>query len=179
MAVLNPVRGFEPNWSTHPGEHLEEYLEVHGLKQAEFARRAGLTPKLVSEIINGKNPVTPETALKLERVLGLKAEIWLRLQTSWDLFQARQREREAAPETKSWLSKFPIKDMKALKLLPDTRDDNVLLNSLLAILGIGEPAASAISCTWHERSMVMNHHAASSTERPTVRRPWLRRMAAF
>lgn len=141
MAVLNPVRGFEPNWSTHPGEHLEEYLEVHGLKQAEFARRAGLTAKHVSEIINGKNPVTPETALKLERVLGLKAEIWLRLQTSWDLFQARKREREAAPETKSWLSKFPVKDLKALKLLPDTRDENVLLNSLLAILGIGEPAA--------------------------------------
>jgi addiction module HigA family antidote len=90
MAELNPARGFEPNWSTHPGEHIAEYLEENGWSQAELARRAGLTPKLVSEIINGKNPVTPETALKLERVLGLKAEVWLGLQSSWDLFHARQ-----------------------------------------------------------------------------------------
>ena len=96
MAVLNPVRGFEPNWSAHPGEHLAEYLEVDGLTQAEFARRAGLTPKLVSEIINGKNPVTPESALKLDSVLGLKAEIWLGLQASWALFHARKRELEVA-----------------------------------------------------------------------------------
>ena len=92
MSDMTPVRGFAPNWSTHPGEHLEEYLDAHGWNQAELARRAGLTPKLVSEIINGKNPVTPETALKLERVPGLKAEVWLGLQSSWDLFQARKRE---------------------------------------------------------------------------------------
>ncbi len=101
MAVLNPTRGFEPNWSTHPGEHIDEYLEVNGWSQAELARRAGLTPKLVSEIINGKNPVTPDTALKLERVLGLKAEIWMGLQTGWDLFQARKRLHKPDPKRRS------------------------------------------------------------------------------
>lgn len=100
MVAMNPVRGFEPNWTTYPGEHLEEYINENGWSQAELARRAGLTAKLISEIISGKNPVTPETALKLERVLGLKAEVWLGLQSSWDLFHARQREREAAPERK-------------------------------------------------------------------------------
>ena len=34
--------------------------------------------------------------------------------------------------------------------------------SWVAIVGV--PAASAISCAWHDRSIVMNHHAASSTE---------------
>src|SRR5438445_217727 len=43
----------------------------------------------------------------------------------------------------------------------------------------GVPAASAISCTWQERSIVTNHHTASSTDWPTVSRPWLRRMAAL
>ena len=46
-------------------------------------------------------------------------------------------------------------------------------------IGIGVPAASASSCAWHVRSMVMNHHAASSTVWPTVRSPWLARMAAL
>ena len=40
-------------------------------------------------------------------------------------------------------------------------------------------AASARSCTWHDRSMVMNHHTASSTVPPTVIRPWLCRIAAL
>ena len=46
-------------------------------------------------------------------------------------------------------------------------------------IGIGVPAASASNCAWHERSIVMNHHAASSTEWPTVSSPWLRRITAF
>ena len=91
MAKMKAARGFEPNWATHPGEHIEEYLEVNGWSQAELARQAGLTPKLVSEVLNQKNPVTPDTALKLEKALGLKAEIWMGLQTRWDLLQARRR----------------------------------------------------------------------------------------
>ena len=43
----------------------------------------------------------------------------------------------------------------------------------------GVPAEEASIWAWHDRSMVMNHHTASSTEWPTVRRPWLRRMAAL
>ena len=46
-------------------------------------------------------------------------------------------------------------------------------------MSTGVPAASASSCAWHERSIVMNHHAASSTVRPTVSRPWFARMAAL
>src|SRR6266511_4321788 len=46
-------------------------------------------------------------------------------------------------------------------------------------IGTGVPAASASSCTWHERSIAMNHQAASPTEPPTVSRPWLRRITAF
>ena len=91
MTKMKPLRGFEPSWATHPGEHIAEYLEVNRWSQAELARRAGLTPKLVSEIVNQKNPVTPETALKLEQTLGLKAEIWMGIQTRWDLLQARRR----------------------------------------------------------------------------------------
>ena len=46
-------------------------------------------------------------------------------------------------------------------------------------MSTGVPAASAISWAWQDRSMVMNHQAASSTDWPTVSRPWLRRMTAL
>ncbi|WP_375275777.1 HigA family addiction module antitoxin [Methylorubrum thiocyanatum] len=132
---------FVPQWATHSGEHLAEYIEERGWSQAEFARLAGLTPKLVSTIINGTNPVTPETALRLEHVLGLKAYIWTGLQAEWDLFQARERERESAERQADWLKQFPVKELKACGRLPDTRDIGRLFGEMLTMLGIGTAQA--------------------------------------
>lgn len=146
VMMAEEKNGWAPDWATHPGEHLAEYLDVRGWSQAEFARLADLTPKLVSEIINGKNPVTPETAIKLERVLGLKDYIWLGLQRDWDLYQARRRAMELAPEQRSWLTRFPIKEMKAQGLLPDTTCDGSLFDALLRLLGVGDPGAYAAKC---------------------------------
>ncbi|MGO9483516.1 MAG: HigA family addiction module antitoxin [Rhodomicrobium sp.] len=129
------------NWATHPGEHLEEYLDARGLTQAQLARIAGLTPKLISEIINKKNPVSPETAIALERVLGLKAYIWTGLQANWDLFQARQRAGQTATTHEAWLSRFPIKELKTRGVLPNTQDIGVQLDRLLHFLGVGRPEA--------------------------------------
>lgn len=89
IARGNDPPDWTPDWATHPGEHLAETIEANGWSQAEFARLSGLTPKLVSTIIAGRNPVTPDTAVKLERVLDVKAEVWLNLQANWDLFQLR------------------------------------------------------------------------------------------
>ena len=50
---------------------------------------------------------------------------------------------------------------------------------MLGSISTGFPAASAISWAWQDRSIVMNHHAASSTECPTVSRPWFRRITAL
>jgi addiction module HigA family antidote len=80
-----------PNWAVHPGEILAARLESHGMSQAELARRAGLTRKLVSEIINGKNPVSPNTAIRLRKVFEMEPIVWLNLQAQYDLFEAQRR----------------------------------------------------------------------------------------
>lgn len=141
MTMRTKAGAWSPNWATHPGEHLAEYIETKGWSQAEFARIADLSPKLVSTIVTGKNPVTPDTAIKLERVLGVKAQIWLNLQTNWDLFEARAGEerKAASPQTKSWLNLFPVNDLKARGRLPDTKDEGLLMGGLLAFVGIGSP----------------------------------------
>jgi addiction module HigA family antidote len=72
-----------------PGEILlREFLEPLGVTQAAFARRIGVTPTRLSEIIHGKRPVTIDTALRLERALGFKAESWLRMQLAVDMYDA-------------------------------------------------------------------------------------------
>src|SRR5262245_16646768 len=70
---------FEPSSVPHPGEMIVDYLEFFGWSQRELARRTGLTPKTISEICNGKAPITPPTALALERVFQRPARFWLSL----------------------------------------------------------------------------------------------------
>jgi addiction module HigA family antidote len=51
------------------------------MTQAELAERAGKPEKTISEIISGKAAITPETALQLERVLGVPASFWNNLES--------------------------------------------------------------------------------------------------
>ncbi len=83
---------FAPDWAVHPGEVLQEHLEAREMSQAELARQADLSRKLICDIIHGRNPITAKTAVRLEKVLDIGAETWLRLQNQWDLHQARQAE---------------------------------------------------------------------------------------
>ena len=74
---------------THPGEMLlEEFLKPLGISQSAFAIRLGVSFPRLNEIIRGKRAVTPDTALRLARVLGMSADFWLGLQTDWDLWHA-------------------------------------------------------------------------------------------
>ena len=74
---------------THPGEMLyEEFIKPLGLTQAELARRLGVSYPRLNEIVRGKRSVTPDTALRLSRVLGMSADFWLGLQQDWDLWRA-------------------------------------------------------------------------------------------
>lgn len=76
---------------THPGEMLrEEFLTPLGLTQRECAQRLGVSYPRLNEIIHARRGVTPDTALRLERLLGMEAQFWLNLQLAWDLYHARR-----------------------------------------------------------------------------------------
>ena len=62
-----------PDIVSAPGETLEEILEMRGMSQAELADRTGRPKKTINEIIRGKAAITAETALQLEKVLGIPA----------------------------------------------------------------------------------------------------------
>lgn len=134
---------FQPNWAIHPGEMLEEYLETLGVSQAEFARRADLTPKLVNTILKGHNPVESDTALALERVTGTKAYIWTGMQKEWELQRSRvsERQRHQASSVSTWLEQFPVKELIARGVLPKSRDVHALREGLLSFFGVANEAA--------------------------------------
>jgi addiction module HigA family antidote len=89
---------------THPGEMLfEEYVKPLELTQTELARRLGVSYPRLNEIIKGRRSVTPDTALRLSRVLGMSADFWLGLQQDWDLWHAMN-----SPEAKQIYRLKPI-----------------------------------------------------------------------
>ena len=71
---------------------LNEFLEPHGISQTDFAQRLGISFVRLNEIINGRRGMTPDTALRLEKVLGMSADFWLGLQLDWDLWNAMHSE---------------------------------------------------------------------------------------
>ena len=95
-ATLGPERLPTHRPPTHPGEMLlEEFLKPLGISQSEFAVRLGVSFPRLNEIVRGKRSVTPDTALRLARVLEMPAEFWLGLQQDWDLWHALRSETAA------------------------------------------------------------------------------------
>lgn len=73
---------------THPGEMLlEEFLKPLHMTQSELAEKLEVSYPRVNELIHEKRGVTPDTALRLERLFGMEAQFWLNLQLAWDLYQ--------------------------------------------------------------------------------------------
>src|ERR1700681_581286 len=76
----------------HPGEIVrDQCLEPLRLSVTNAAKGLGVTRKTLSELLNGHSGISPEMALRLEKAFGGTAETWLRMQVTYDLWQAEQR----------------------------------------------------------------------------------------
>ncbi|WP_265946290.1 HigA family addiction module antitoxin [Dechloromonas sp. A34] len=76
----------------HPGETLkEDVLPALGLTVTEAAVQLGISRVQFSRVINGRAPISPDLALRLEQwIPSTPADVWLKMQTSYDLWQARR-----------------------------------------------------------------------------------------
>lgn len=75
----------------HPGEILlEGYINELGLSISQTALMLGISRKHLSNIVNCKVPITPETALKIAKCFKTSPEIWLKEQLAYDLWHAQQ-----------------------------------------------------------------------------------------
>ena len=90
MEIFNPP---------HPGEIIrEDCLAPAGLSVTEAAVRLGVSRQSVSELINGRNGISADMALRLEKAGWGPALSWLRNQVSYDLWQARNRDQAQGDE---------------------------------------------------------------------------------
>ena len=78
--------GFMPS---HPGLLLKDEVEYRGISQYALSEKMQISYSVVNEILNGKRPLTPTTALKFEAALGVDADTLMRMQTKYNMQIAR------------------------------------------------------------------------------------------
>ena len=110
---------YNPNKAIHSGATLAEVLEASNMTQSELAERTGLTPKTISEILQGKNPITPETATKLSAVFGTSATFWNNLERNYQETLVRLKEQERLDVEADALGNFGCyKELAYWKYIP-------------------------------------------------------------
>jgi HTH-type transcriptional regulator/antitoxin HigA len=139
--VADPRSPWSPGWAVVPGEVLEEALEDREMSQAELARRTGRPMKTISEIVNGKASITPDTAIQLERALGISASFWNGLEARYRETLARERAHRDLETHVSWLDHFPIREMVGLGVLPARESNVATVGDLLSFFGVASPSA--------------------------------------
>ncbi len=162
---------YSPDYAVPPGWVLEERLEVEGISHAEFARRCGRSPKLISEIISAKAPLEPGTALQFEKVLGVDASIWLGIESDYRLHRAREAEAGEAAASAEWIKTFPVRDLVKRGCFRRPESDVDTVSKLLAFFRVGSVDA------WTARYGLANvayRHSRSFKSNEAALATWLR-----
>ncbi len=93
-----------------PGDFLKEELNARNWNQTEMAEIIGRPPRVVNEIILGKRAITPETAVQLGEALGTGPEIWMNLESQYQLSKIERTDNLVARKAKLY-GKFPVREM--------------------------------------------------------------------
>ena len=163
---------FEPNFEVPPGETLAETLETVGMTQAELSERMGRPLKTINEIVAGKAMITSDTALQLEKVLGVPASFWTNHERLYRDALARRRETSELEHQLDWLKTMPVKELvRAGWISPDAGRVGQLraVLSFFGVAGVEEWRA-----IWKSPEAVFRQSAASAANLGATA-AWLRK----
>lgn len=89
-AMAHPARP-DKTPARHPGIVLADLLDENRLSVRAVAEAIGLSHATLNKVLNETGPITAETAARLAAYFGTGAELWLNLQSAYDLAQVRER----------------------------------------------------------------------------------------
>ena len=81
---MNPV-------NVHPGEALNEFLADYGLSQSQLARELRVPVRRINTIVRGERSITADTAVRLARYFGNRANFWLGLHELFDINETEKK----------------------------------------------------------------------------------------
>jgi len=142
------------------------------MSQAQLAERTGRPKKTINEIIRGKAAITAETALQLERVLGIPATFWIAREQNYREALARSRELDAFSREADWLDQIPYRAMVKFGWITGYREKALQLEEVLRFFGVASP--TSWNGLWNAYSPAFRQSPSFSTE-PGATAAWLRK----
>lgn len=153
---------FEPDWVSPPGATIADLLEERGWSQQEAAQRLDYSEKHVSQLINGKVPLTEDAAMRLSSVLGAPVGFWLTREAQYRERLAKQEATSRFAAWQDWLEHIPVRELMAVgkidKRRIDARSKPGIVEQCLAFFGVASPDG------WHARYGTLQHQFRRSRE---------------
>jgi HTH-type transcriptional regulator/antitoxin HigA len=129
---------FEPDYAVPPGATLQEMSKSLGMSQKELALRTSLTVQTLNRIYKGVQPITYETANRLELVTGVPARFWNNLESQYREQLERMEEKERLAEGLKWLKMIPLKELLRRKAVQAHKDSVLQLREVLTFYGVSD-----------------------------------------
>ncbi|MBW1851894.1 MAG: helix-turn-helix domain-containing protein [Deltaproteobacteria bacterium] len=163
--------GFEPDYAVPPGETLKEVMESLDMSQKELAIRTGLTVQSLNRIFKGDQPISYETANKLELATNVPARMWNNLEAQYREQLAKIKEREQLETDLDWLKTIPTQELIQRQAIVPQKDRVLLLRETLKFYGVSR--VSAWSDIWEEPAVAARRSQCFETN-PGSASAWIR-----
>lgn len=129
------------DYGVKPGELIRFELNARGLSQADLATRAGVSAKHLNQVIQDAVPLSADTALRLERALGIPAAILTQADAVNQANKQRTKFRETLAEHAAWFAQFPRQIMLQLQVITGHEPLEAQIEKLLEYLGVADSKA--------------------------------------
>jgi HTH-type transcriptional regulator/antitoxin HigA len=146
----------------HPGEFIKEELEARGWTNADLAEIMGRHPNQISLIVRGDQDITPETAKQLSAAFGTSAQLWLNLQSTFNLSKSETNNAVVARRAKLY-DLYPVREIVKRGWIEPSDDIDVLEKRFNEFYGFGKTKLA-----WAARKSTAGELDAAQTA-------WLRR----
>lgn len=156
---------------TKPGDTILETIEFFKMSQAELAERIGKTPAKVNDLISGKAPITVNTAMQLEKVLGIDMQFWLNREMHYREKLARIEQEEFLEQCLDWVKEQPIKELQKFGYLKSRKVGTEMVEECLQFYGVASPVQ------W--QSIYIDSYAQTSFRKSAAQTALLSSMAAW
>ena len=136
MVQMTNKYTFDPDYAVAPGETLRETMEALDMSQKELSIRTGITVQSLIRIFKGEQPISYETANRLELAVGVPASMWNNLEAQYREQLAKIHERERLEADLAWMKEIPVAGLIKRQALPKMKDKVEQLRAVLAFYGV-------------------------------------------
>lgn len=129
---------FAPDYAVAPGSTLEEVIGYMGMSQKELATRTGLTEQTIIRILKGEQPITFDTANKLELVTGVPARFWNNYEMHYREQLSKIKQTKELGKSVEWLHSLPYKELIARGALKEVTAEAEMVQEACRFYGVSD-----------------------------------------